>query len=98
VEVTVPASPASDPTDELLAAQRAYYDLRAPDDMIVNEANHDASDVPTAQRTLRDGRSFTIVKVFWDPTELETRLGDIGWTATVRPLGETCLAGNATPA
>jgi SAM-dependent methyltransferase len=62
---------------------------------IVNEADHRPGDVPTAQRKLRDGRSFTIVKVFWDPAELETRLAGIGWTATVRPLGETCLAGSA---
>jgi ubiquinone/menaquinone biosynthesis C-methylase UbiE len=60
---------------------------------IVNEANHRPGGTPTALRKLRDGRSFTIVKVFWNPTELETRLADIGWTATVRPLAETCLAG-----
>lgn len=63
----------------------------------VNEASHHRGDMPTAERTLSDGRSFTIVKVFWNPTELETRLVGIGWTATVRPLGETCLAGTATP-
>jgi demethylmenaquinone methyltransferase/2-methoxy-6-polyprenyl-1,4-benzoquinol methylase len=62
---------------------------------IVNEADHDPGDIPTAQRKLGDGRSFTIVKVFWNPTELEARLADIGWTATVRPLAETCLAGTA---
>jgi demethylmenaquinone methyltransferase/2-methoxy-6-polyprenyl-1,4-benzoquinol methylase len=65
---------------------------------IVNEASHDPGDTPTAQRTLSDGRTFTIVKVFWNPTELETRLAEIGWTATVRPLAETCLAGTALAA
>jgi hypothetical protein len=29
----MPTSSSSDPTDELLAVQRAYYDLRAPDYM-----------------------------------------------------------------
>jgi hypothetical protein len=62
----------------------------------VNEASHDAGDTPTAQRTLSDGRTFTIVKVFWNPTELEARLAEIGWTANVRPLAATCLAGTAS--
>ena len=32
-------------------------------------------------RTLEDGRRFRIVKVLWDPAELEARLASIGWRA-----------------
>ena len=32
-------------------------------------------------RTLEDGRRFRIVKVLWDPAELEARLAAIVWRA-----------------
>lgn len=51
--------------------------------------------VPVAPRTLRDGRRFDIVKVFWKPDELETRLRDLGWEATVHRAGESLLTGVA---
>jgi demethylmenaquinone methyltransferase/2-methoxy-6-polyprenyl-1,4-benzoquinol methylase len=53
-------------------------------------------DVPTATRTLSDGQSFDIVKVFWKPSELEQRLRAAGWVAQVEPVGETFLFGVAT--
>ena len=54
--------------------------------------------VPTATRTLSDGRSFDIVKVFWDPAELERELAACRWNASVRSFGDTFLVGKAVPA
>jgi cyclopropane fatty-acyl-phospholipid synthase-like methyltransferase len=39
-----------------------------------------------AERRLPDGEAFTIVKVPYAPDELEARLGDLGWNASVTPL------------
>jgi SAM-dependent methyltransferase len=50
-----------------------------------------------ARRTLADGRQFDIVKLYWNPQELEDRLRAIGWNTTVRPVGDTFLFGSATP-
>ena len=33
----------------------------------------------TTLRRLNDGREFRIVKIFYDPVELEARLADMGW-------------------
>lgn len=38
----------------------------------------------TEQRTLRDGRSFTVMKRYWTPAELEQYLGDRGWVCSSR--------------
>ena len=50
--------------------------------------------VPTARRTLGDGRQFDVVKVFWDPADLRDRLRALGWAIDLRPLGETCMFGS----
>ena len=47
---------------------------------------------------LADGRSFDIVKVFWDPSQLRDRLLSVGWDATVGRVGETFLTGVARDA
>ncbi len=52
--------------------------------------------VPIARRTLADGRSFDIVKLFWNPTELEQRLRASGWDIDVHPVGDTFLFGSGT--
>jgi Methyltransferase domain len=39
-----------------------------------------------AHRKLWDGREFTIVKNAYNPSELERRLGDLGWSAEVTPI------------
>jgi SAM-dependent methyltransferase len=61
----------------------------------VYEASHTDAGVPTARRTLSDGIAFDIVKVFWDPPELERRLHELGWRARVAPVGEAFLWGVA---
>ena len=62
-----------------------------------NELAVSDGDIPIATRTLSDGRSFDIVKVFWDAAQLEQRLATIGWSSSVSSLGETFLVGVATP-
>ncbi len=52
----------------------------------------------TARRTLRDGRSFDIVKVFWDPADLERRLAESGWGARVGRTDGAFIHGTARPA
>lgn len=49
---------------------------------------------PVATRTLSDGRRYDIVKVFWQPHELEERLRGIGWNVNVEPVGDTYLVGH----
>ena len=52
--------------------------------------------VPVARRRLADGREFDIVKIFWEPGELETQLRSYGWDITVRRVGETFLVGSGS--
>ena len=52
--------------------------------------------VPVARRTLRDGRRFDVVKVYWDPTELQDRISSLGWQVAVRRVGKTFLYGSGT--
>lgn len=58
-------------------------------------AHHDAvrivEGVPVASRRLADGREFDIVKVFWEPRELASRLAQLGWDIQVRPSGAYLL-------
>lgn len=49
--------------------------------------------VPVARRTLRDGQEFDIVKVFWNPNELASRLADLGWNISIRRVGDGQLYG-----
>jgi SAM-dependent methyltransferase len=49
--------------------------------------------IPLARRTLSDGRKFDIVKVFWDPADLETRLRELNWDVNIRRVGESFMFG-----
>jgi hypothetical protein len=60
-----------------------------------NETYLSNTGIPTARRTLSDGRSLDIIKVFWNPRDLEARLQRLGWHARVRSFGETFLVGQA---
>jgi SAM-dependent methyltransferase len=53
--------------------------------------------VPVARRTLDDGRRFDIVKVFWQPRDLMSRLRALGWNADVRRVAGSFLYGTARP-
>jgi SAM-dependent methyltransferase len=62
----------------------------------MNDDIYLVENVPVAPRTLRDGRRFDVVKVYWDPTELQDRLTSLGWQVAVRRVGETFLYGSGT--
>jgi demethylmenaquinone methyltransferase/2-methoxy-6-polyprenyl-1,4-benzoquinol methylase len=51
------------------------------------------SDTGMAVRRLNDGRTFTIYKVFYDPLDLQGRLGRLCWNATVRTTSRYFLYG-----
>jgi demethylmenaquinone methyltransferase/2-methoxy-6-polyprenyl-1,4-benzoquinol methylase len=49
--------------------------------------------VPAARRTLSDGRQFDIVKVYWDPADLQARLAELSFDIRIRRVGETFMYG-----
>lgn len=55
-------------------------------DDLQEEFDHDPS-VPIVRRRLEDGRAFRVVKVFWDPDELETTLHRLGWDTKLHTAG-----------
>jgi SAM-dependent methyltransferase len=76
-----------------LAPQGRVLFIDEDDRAAVNDDLRSMSGVPTARRTLSDGRQFDIVKVFWRPDDLEDRLRSSGWDVRVRPVGEAFLYG-----
>ena len=65
------------------------------DRAIGNDDLLDVGGVPAARRTLSNGRTYRVVKVFWHPDELQARLQTLGWQVRVRRLGDTFLYGVA---
>jgi demethylmenaquinone methyltransferase/2-methoxy-6-polyprenyl-1,4-benzoquinol methylase len=51
----------------------------------------------TTARRLNDGREFRIVKIFYDPADLEGRLADLGWRFSVRTTQNHLLYGFGEP-
>lgn len=49
-------------------------------------------------RRLNDGRAFRIIKVFYEPAELRTRLAALGWKMEVRATREFFIYGFGEPA
>jgi SAM-dependent methyltransferase len=68
--------------DNARSAQIAARDHRLPD----------AGDF-VMDRTLNDGRRFRVVKVFYEPADLEQRLAALGWRGWVRSAGEFFIYG-----
>jgi SAM-dependent methyltransferase len=56
-----------------------------------------SADGPLATRELRDGSRHQVVKVFYEPSDLVARLGEIGWTATVEPTLNDWYLATAQP-
>ena len=55
--------------------------------------------VPIANtRAFDTDTEYRIVKIFWHPRDLASRLAELGWDAEVRSTGEHFLVGEATPA
>jgi SAM-dependent methyltransferase len=48
----------------------------------------------SAKRRLNDGREFRIVKIFYEPTDLERRLSALGWRGWVRSTGTFFVYGS----
>lgn len=56
--------------------------------------DHDSIDRSgVVRRKLNDGREFQIVKIFYEPSELESRLSALGWNGWVRSTGRFFLYG-----
>lgn len=53
---------------------------------------------PTVWRRLRDGSDRRVVKVYYSPAELEARVAELGWTASVHEAGVGVLVGTAAAA
>ncbi|MBA2712723.1 MAG: methyltransferase domain-containing protein [Rubrobacteraceae bacterium] len=51
----------------------------------------------TTLRQLNDGQEFRIVKIFYDPEELSSRLRDLGWNVHVRTTDNHLLYGFGEP-
>jgi hypothetical protein len=49
--------------------------------------------IPSARRTLTDGRQFDIVKVFWDPDRLRELLRQLGWEFTISVRDDATMIG-----
>jgi len=61
-------------------------------------ANHkDIDRGGVVERKLNDGRTFSIVKIFYEPAALEKRLGGLGWTGYVRSTGRFFIHGCVRP-
>jgi 2-polyprenyl-3-methyl-5-hydroxy-6-metoxy-1,4-benzoquinol methylase len=58
---------------------------------------HVLDGVPLARRTLKDGREFDVIKIFWSPDELAARLRTLGWTFHIRRVRDTFICGVGTP-
>lgn len=50
------------------------------------------------ERRLNDGRTFRVVKHFYEPAPLAARLADLGWTAHVARTAQYFIHGQARPA
>jgi demethylmenaquinone methyltransferase/2-methoxy-6-polyprenyl-1,4-benzoquinol methylase len=51
-----------------------------------------------ATRTAADGRSYDLVKVWWEPSELQSRLAALGWKVEVRTTEWAFIYGFGSPA
>jgi hypothetical protein len=55
--------------------------------------HHPIDDSGVVRRKLNDGREFDIVKVFYEPAQLERQLAELGWSGWVRSSGKFFLYG-----
>ena len=69
--------------------------LRQQDATARDQAPLDDSSI--TRRRLNDGREFDIVKVFYEPSDLERRLVALGWRGRVRFSGRHFLHGTMEP-
>lgn len=55
--------------------------------------DHSVDRSGVVRRKLNDGREFQIVKVFYEPSELESRLAALGWSGWLHSTGKFFLYG-----
>jgi hypothetical protein len=58
------------------------------------EADRPSGHPEVARRTLSDGRSFDIIKVFWEPEDLQTRLRSMRWDIQIERIAERFMVGS----
>jgi hypothetical protein len=63
--------------DELMDAWRHEH---------LHEEFVDDASIPAVRQSLRDGRTFRVVKLFWDEQKLQSRLDDLGWSIEVESI------------
>ena len=75
---------------------RAYFVDNLPDhESIWDHSQLDDSGI--VERTLKDGRTFNIVKVFHDPDRLKQQLQDLGWDGSIGTSGRFFYYGCMSP-
>ena len=81
----------------LRAGGRVFFvdNLRLQDSTARDQIPLDDSGI--TRRRLNDGREFDIVKVYYEPDDLERRLGALGWRGDVRASGRYFLYGTMEP-
>ena len=89
------------PSDRFDGFWSLVADALQPDGRVFFVDNAHGTDVDrvgdTTVRTLNDGSQFRIVKRYWDPPDLVSDLGELGWDADVRTTpGGLFLLGSAT--
>ena len=62
--------------DELVEIQELFRETFAGD-----------PSVPVVRRSLLDGRTFRVVKVFWNPEKLRSTLDAMGWGVHIHTAG-----------
>jgi SAM-dependent methyltransferase len=77
--------------EALAPAGRVFFadeldDARRHDERF-RETFADDPSVPIVDRSLPDGRTFRVVKVFWHPEDLRSTLGAMGWDAEIHTAG-----------
>ena len=72
--------------DDVAGPGRPYYGDTVDGVPIANTRSFDTDD------------EYRIVKIFWHPRDLASRLAELGWDPDVRVTGEHFLVGEATPA
>ncbi|MBM3277320.1 MAG: class I SAM-dependent methyltransferase [Candidatus Handelsmanbacteria bacterium] len=77
-----------------------FIDTLARDIQTLAAGNHHRQDqeVGVTVRCLNDGRSYRIIKVFYQPEELSRRLRELGWRVEVRETRHYFLYGSGSRA
>lgn len=70
----------------LAPSGRVFFADEGPHDFWKEEFVEEANQ-PIVRRKLRDGSSYRVVKVFWEPNRLENRLTSMGWQISVHSTG-----------